>query len=466
MFLNIDCKNPIDVAAIDDNESVISYGDLVNFCNIFGKVIRKRTLIFILSENCIGALAGYFGALSNRIVPLIINSETEIDLVHNLLDMYKPEFLWLPERLQSHYGNKTIFNYQNYSLVETGENAPVLHEELSLLLPTSGSTGSSKLVRHSYRNIEDNARNVSLLFELTKDERALATLPIFYTMGLSVISSHIYSGATVLLTQRNLTDVNFWSFIKKHKATSFTGVPYSYEILNRLRFFKMDLPHLKLITQGGGKMDENLFRSCANYANTHGKKFIATYGQTEGTARMAYLPADLANSKICSIGRAIPNGTLFLVNEQGQIINEQEATGQMVFKGTNVTLGYAYSADDLIKGDENKGVLFTGDLAKRDADGCFYIIGRMGRFLKLFGLRVGLDECEKIIKDEYGIECACTGTDECMFVYITDENFIEKVKILLIQKTKIIASAFKVCVISEIPKNESGKILYSKLNKK
>ena len=131
---------------------------------------------------------------------------------------------------------------------------PPLYKELSLLLPTSGSTGSSKLVRHSYKNVEANARNVSLLFGLDKHERALATLPIYYTMGLSVISSHIYAGATILLTGKSLTDGKFWTFMKEHRATSFTGVPYSFEVLQKLRFFRMDIPHLQLITQGGGKM--------------------------------------------------------------------------------------------------------------------------------------------------------------------------------------------------------------------
>ena len=413
----------------------------------------------------IGAFAGYIGALSNKIVPLIIHSHTESGLFQNLLAAYRPEYLWLPERLGHEYGSEVIFGFKHYILVKTGMTPPPLYKELSLLLPTSGSTGSSKLVRHSYKNVEANARNVSLLFGLDKHERALAALPIYYTMGLSVISSHIYAGATILLTGKSLTDGKFWTFMKEHRATSFTGVPYSFEVLQKLRFFRMDLPHLQLITQGGGKMDEKLFRTCAGYAEKNGKKFIATYGQTEGTARMAYLPAHLASSKICSIGRAIPNGELSLVDEQGKLILEKEATGQLIYKGPNVTLGYAFSADDLIRGDENQGVLFTGDLARRDADGCYYIIGRIGRFLKLFGLRVGLDECERIIKAEYNLSCACTGTDKGMYVYITDGKFTDKVLDLLIRKTHIIASAFKVIVIPEIPKNEAGKILYSKLIK-
>ena len=276
MFLNIDQKNPADIAAIDDHEDSLTYGELVRFCDHFGEVLDKRTLIFILSENCIGAFAGYIGALSNKIVPLIIHSHTESGLFQNLLAAYRPEYLWLPERLGHEYGSEVIFGFKHYILVKTGMTPPPLYKELSLLLPTSGSTGSSKLVRHSYKNVEANARNVSLLFGLDKHERALAALPIYYTMGLSVISSHIYAGATILLTGKSLTDGKFWTFMKEHRATSFTGVPYSFEVLQKLRFFRMELPHLQLITQGGGKMDEKLFRTCADYAEKNGKKFIRT----------------------------------------------------------------------------------------------------------------------------------------------------------------------------------------------
>ena len=108
--------------------------------------------------------------------------------------------------------------------------------------------------------------------------------------------------------------------------------------------------------------------------------------------------------------------------------------------------------------------LVTGDLAYRDEDGCYYIVGRMGRFLKLFGMRIGLDECEQIIKAKYPVECACTGTDEKMFVYITDESLTAGVKDELVAKTKLVATAFEIRVIPAIPKNEAGKVLYSKLN--
>jgi acyl-coenzyme A synthetase/AMP-(fatty) acid ligase len=277
-------------------------------------------------------------------------------------------------------------------------------------------------VRHSYSNIQENAKNVGQVFEIKTSDRAMAILPMYYTMGLSVITSYLASGATVLLFNGSLTDAVFWKFLKEQKATVFTGVPYSFEIISKLRFTRMDLPDLKIISQGGGKLNPSLFNDFAEYAERTGKKFIATYGQTEGTARMAYLPAEFAKTKIGSIGKAIPNGNLFLIDDNGNEILNPDIPGQMVYSGLNVTLGYAYSGDDLQKGDERNGVLPTGDIAVKDKEGFFYIVGRISRFLKLYGVRIGLDELEHLIVQNFGVETVCTGDDNVGRVWIPLET--------------------------------------------
>lgn len=465
MFLNIDKFEGNSLAAIDDSGSSITYSELLQFSDVFNRLMEKRSLIFILSENVVGSLIGYIGALNNRIVPLIINANSEKELFNHLFTVYQPEYIWLPESMKNRFNYSVLYNIYEYCLLKTGLPSKTLNEELALLLPTSGSTGSTKLVRHSYKNIQSNARNVAEMFNLTKSERPIVSLPMYYTMGLSVVSSHLYVGATLLLVKNSLLSPVFWIFLKEQRATSFTGVPYSFEVLAKLRFTRMNLPDLKLITQGGGKMSENLFNMYAEYAHNNDKKFIATYGQTECTARMTYLPAELATSKTCSIGIAEPNGELWIVDENGNKVEDLEASGQMVFKGDNVTLGYAYNLDDLAKGDENNGIRFTGDIVRRDKDGCYYVIGRMERFLKLYGFRVGLDECESMIKEAFHIESACIGDDENMLIYLTNKDCYEKVISLLSKKTGIIASAFQVRIIDEIPKNEAGKTMYNKLKK-
>jgi len=292
-------------------------------------------------------------------------------------------------------------------------------------------------------------------------------LPLYYTMGLSMVFSHFYVGATVLITNLSMTDRNFWKFMKEGRATSFTGVPYSFEILNLMRFFRMDLPDLTLLTQGGGRMAKELNLKFAEFCRDNGKKWIATYGQSECTARMAWLPPKWAIEKVGSIGIAVPNAELSLIDMDGNPITTPNTEGEMCYRGKNVTMGYARQRGDLLLGDERHGFIRTGDLAYFDEDGCYYIVGRMGRFLKLFGMRVGLDECERIIKGKFsGIECACVGTDEKMLVYLTDEAYKTQVKDELVNRLKLVASSFEVRIIQEIPKNEAGKILYAKLENK
>ncbi|WP_018336212.1 AMP-binding protein [Butyricimonas synergistica] len=457
MFLNLDKKEIQKTAAIDGGREELTYGDLVVLSGEFFKVLPHRTLIFIMSRNSLGALVGYVAALSNKIVPLILSVNTEVDLYEHLRDLYQPEYLWIPTELVDKYGYKKVFSLLDYSLVKTDLVAPVLHDDLALLLPTSGSTGSPKLVRHSYRNIEANAENVSQMFQITPLERAMATLPMHYTMGLSVITSHLYSGATLLFSDKSLLDKEFWTMLKEEKATSFTGVPYSYEVLRKMRFFRMDLPFLKVITQGGGKLREDLFRECVEYAEKNGKKFIATYGQTEGTARMAFLEPEMAKYKIGSIGKAEPNGRLAIIDSEGNKTFEGEAEGEMIYYGENVTLGYAMNSGDLMKGDENRGVLYTGDIVHRDVDGFYYVIGRMKRFLKIFGLRIGLDEIEYLVKSNFDTDCLCSGSDELLKICITNFSLSESIKNFVVEKTHLFHKNIEIIYSSKIERNEAGK---------
>lgn len=455
MLLDLDQKGRQRVAAIDDSGRSVTYGEICDFSQEFKKYLPNRSLIFLLAENKIGSLLGYTSALSNHVVPLIISANTEEGLYNHLYELYQPEYLWLPESKAE--GKDIVFSAWDYCLVKTGYQPTPMYEELSLLLPTSGSTGSPKLVRHSYRNIEANADNVRRLFKLDGSEKAMAILPMHYTMGLSVIASHLLAGSTLLLSGRSLLDKGFWTTLKE--ATSFTGVPYSYEILIKMRFTRMDLPNLKVITQGGGKLTEAMWKTLAQYAKDNGKQFIATYGQSECTARMAYLPAEMAMDKVCSIGIAEPGGQLSIIDDNGNETFEGEAQGEMVYRGDNVTLGYATCREDLLKGDENHGVMHTGDLAKRDSDGCYFIIGRLKRFLKIYGLRIGLDEVENMIRSEFKVDCFCKGNDEKLIILVTSADIAEQLPAFIEEKTHLFHQNIEVQVVKSILRNEAGKVI-------
>lgn len=462
MFLNLDKKPSGRIAAIDDSREPLTYGDICKFSETFSGYVPERSLVFIMARNTLGSLLGYTSCLSNRIVPLILSANTETGLYGRLYELYRPEYLWVPEEKKGDYGHSEVFSAHGYTLLKTGNPPVPMYEDLALLLPTSGSTGSPKLVRHSYRNIESNAMNVSYFFRIRPEDRAMAILPMHYTMGLSVIASHLVSGATLLLCDRSMLDKGFWSMLKDERATSFTGVPYSYEILAKMRFFRMELPDLKIITQGGGRMEDSLFTACVEYAEKFGKSFIPTYGQTEGTARMAYLEPEMARYKPGSIGKAEPNGMLSVLSDDGTESFEGEATGEMVYRGENVTLGYALCREDLQKGDENGGVLHTGDIVRRDSEGYYFIIGRKKRFLKIFGLRIGLDEVEHLVKSSFDTDCLCTGTDEMLTVRITNPSVAEQVRDFIVDKTHLFHKNFEIITVDKIERNEAGKAILNK----
>jgi acyl-coenzyme A synthetase/AMP-(fatty) acid ligase len=228
----------------------------------------------------------------------------------------------------------------------------------------------------------------------------------------------------------------------------------------------MDLPSLRTMTQAGGRLAPELHREFAQYAAETGRSFVVMYGQSEATARMSWLPPEKSLEKCGSIGIAIPGGRFELVDPEGQTINEPDTTGELVYYGENVTLGYAESAEDLPRGDERGGVLATGDLARRDAEGYYYIVGRKNRFLKMFGNRVGLDEVERLLKDRFpGTDCACAGRDDQMYVFATAGAPLEEMKRYLAETTGLYHTSLRLCEIPEIPKNEAGKTLYGEFEK-
>lgn len=427
--------------------------------------IPKRSLMFILTENNVGGIAWVMAAILSGNVPLILSAHTEASLLATMTDTYLPQYICAPVHMAESGIEPVVDDEFGYKLRSTGAPAADLHPDLSHLLPTSGSTGSPKLVRHKYGNIEAAGLNISTFFGLTDKDRPLMVLPLHYTMGLSMVFSHLKVGATILITDLSMTDPRFWRFLKEEHATSFTGVPFSYEILDKMRFTRMKLPDLTLLTQGGGKMPHDLNLKFAEYCRDNGKMWIATYGQSEGTARMAWLPPEHAISKMGSIGIAVPNGRLSLRDAEGEEILESLAEGEMCYEGKNVTMGYARCREDLALGDERDGFLPTGDIAYRDADGFYFIRGRMGRFLKLFGNRIGLDECEQIVKGVVACECACTGTDEKLIVYLTSGTEAEKAKSAIIEAVHLPANVIEIRTIESLPKNEAGKILYAKLSK-
>lgn len=454
-------------ALIDESGGRLTYDALISETDMLAEKVGRRCLVFALCRNEIGSVIGYTAFINNGIVPVMVSSHLEEELLENLLQTYEPEYLWVPKNQIGQFPGMSVeYEAYGYSLTRTGYGKRYpLFDGLGLLITTSGSTGSPKLVRQSYMNVFDNARSIAAYLKLDDTERPITTLPMNYVYGLSIINSHFLVGATLLLTDKGLMQKGFWSFFKEQGATSFGGVPYTYEMLDKLRFYRMELPSLRTMTQAGGKLIPELHEKFANYASEQGKNFVVMYGAAEATARMGYLPPDKAVEKRGSMGIPIPGGKFRLVGEDGTEVTDPLTTGELVYEGKNVTLGYAECGDDLILGDERHGVLETGDMAQFDSDGYYYIVGRKKRFLKIYGNRVNLDEIDRMIKGAFDIEAASSGTDDHMYIFVTEEENAKKVREFVIARTKLNPAAFHVAVIDEIPKNDSGKILYKELAK-
>lgn len=455
------------IALVDEFGNQMSYDMLDAEAYDLTEKIGHRCLVFSLCRNEIGSILGYASFINSGIVPVMVSSHLERALLDNLLHTYFPEYLWTPKEMAGQFlGMPVVHEAHNYVLLRTDYTTKYpLYEGLGLLITTSGSTGSPKLVRQSYTNILDNATSIAEYLGLDDTERPITTLPMNYVYGLSIINSHFLVGSTLLLTDRGIMQKEFWNFFKKAGATSFGGVPYTYEMLDKLRFYRMNLPSLRTMTQAGGKITPELHEKFAQYAVEQGKNFVVMYGAAEATSRMGYLPPEKAVEKKGSMGIPIPGGKFTLVGIDGQEITEPNTTGELVYEGKNVTLGYAERGEDLIKGDERQGRLVTGDMAQFDGEGYYYIVGRKKRFLKIYGNRVNLDEIDRLIKGRFDIEVASSGVDDHMYIFLTEERFAEPVKNFLFEKTKLNPMAFKTVVIDEIPKNESGKILYKELTR-
>ena len=427
----------------------------------FGKHIEKRSLMFCLCKNELGSLVGYLGAMKNKVVPVMLDAAKDSALMKHLLDIYRPNYIWAPRDSIVVYGQPCYTAYE-YALYKYDDRPAKLNDDLALLLTTSGSTGSPKLVRLSYENILSNAESIAEYLHIDENERPVSSLPMHYSFGLSVINSHYVKGATLLLTNQPVIQKKFWEFIQEEKATSMAGVPFTYEMLRRLKIFQMNLPYMKTMIQAGGKLEVQLVQEYVDHCLQCGKEFIVMYGQTEASPRMSYLPWKYAKAKPASIGIAIPNGKFSLIDAHDKEITKPDIDGELIYEGPNVCLGYAECREDLQKGDENQGILHTGDVARRDADGFYYITGRMKRFVKLFGNRVNLDATEQLLKS-VTLDVACVGVDDKLTTFITDTSKLKSVKKTLVQKTGLNLSAFDVRVIDTIPKKSSGKLDYTML---
>lgn len=452
------------VAIVDAYDNRLTYGDLVQMSEEYKRMIPSRSLIMILCDYAIQTVAFYYCQMNNHVVPILVDSKLEQSLLENLIQTYQPEYVWMSDSkadsLQSYITEK-IIEKSTHVLAKTGYSSCELHSDVALLMTTSGSTGSPKLVRITYDGIRSNMEAYKKGVGLSEDDRLITTLPMHYCYGLSKLHIHWLAGARVYVTDVSMLNTKFWEFFERSQITNFGGVPYTYEILQKINFFEKEYLSLRFLTQAGAKLPEERQRWIAECLNNKGIEFYLCYGQTEATTYISLLQAEKATEKLGSVGCALDGLKVSIENP------DDKGVGELVCQGKSISLGYATDRSMLADEDDNCGILRTGDLAYIDEQGDIFIKGRTKRFIKMLGERVSLDEIEALLKIQYpNNEFACSGEDNILNIYHT--GALEPREIQQFCKRKLSLQS-KLCFVNEIdtiPRNNAGKILYGKLQKK
>ncbi|MGI5197797.1 AMP-binding protein [Streptomyces sp. CA-288835] len=409
-----------------------------------------RRLVLLAGANRADALVVHLAALSAGHPVLLVPGDND-RAIRTLTAAYNPDVVARPDD----HGTWTLDERHHGS-------SHTLHPDLALLLSTSGSTGSPKLVRLSHENVQANAESIATYLGISDTDRAATTLPMHYCYGLSVVHSHLLRGAGLILTDRSVSEPDFWAEFRTARGTSLAGVPYTFDLLDRVGFERMRLPQLRRVTQAGGRLAPERVARYAELGRRSGWELFVMYGQTEATARMAYLPPHLAAERPESVGVPIPGGSFRLhpVDDQGDPgigdLDDPEI-GELVYSGPNVMLGYAESPADLALGRTVRE-LHTGDLARRAPDGLYEIVGRRGRFVKILGLRIDPQRVEALL-ERHGVTAYCTADGDALAVAAAGDEAADgdRLRRLVADVCGIPARAIRVRVLAELPRLATDK---------
>lgn len=454
------------IALISSNSGNLTYQNLIKETNKFKKIIPKRSLVLIITSNSFAPIISYIAGIKNDFVSILVDIKTNEQNIANIIKSYKPTFLILPKNSLFKFSKKKnlVYTFYDYSIIKRVDSRKVIIDnELSVLMPTSGSMGSQKFVKISKRNLKSNTESIIKYLRINSKDRSITNMPFSYSYMLSIINTHLQCGGSIMVTNCTMLQKEFWIELAKCKISIFNGVPYIYEILIRLGLEKFDMSHIKTFTQAGGKLDEQYLRKLIKFCKIKNKKFIVMYGQTEASPRMTYLNWKNCENKIGSIGKAIPFTKIWISDDRKKKINKPFQVGELTFSGKNVSSGYANKWSDLNKKYEKKNILYTGDLAYFDKERFFYIKGRKNRIFKIFGNRVNLDEIELRMKKK-NYDVAVREIKNKLNIFY--EKSYSKLKIVknindIIEQDKFEFNCIKV---KKFPRTNSGKINYQNLN--
>ncbi len=395
------------------------YDDSLKIASYLKETIGDTQNVLLISPNSIFFLTAYLGIIKsgNTCVPL--NFAIEQSNLDFILNTTESKTVFITKGLK----RKLEFN-SDIQLIDEDESLQIINnqsvEDFSLdfdksrvaeIIFTSGSTGEPKGVMISHQNILANTNSIIDYLELSSKDIMSVVLPFFYCYGLSLLHTHLKVGASIVLNNSFIFLGSVINDLKNYKCTGFAGVPSHFQILlKKSQTFKTtEFPDLRYVTQAGGKLHTVFIEEFIEAFPT--KDFFVMYGQTEATARLSYMPPNLLKSKTSSIGKAIPDVKLKVVNDKGEKVGLNEE-GELLAKGDNIMLGYYKDEVGTINAIKN-GWLYTGDMAKVDEDGFIYLVARKKEIIKVGGKRVSPKEIEAIILSvSEVVDCTISGIED------------------------------------------------------
>ena len=453
------------IAIIDKEYSNLTYGQILKETNKIKKKVKKRSLILIVSENSLGSLLAYIFCIINNHIGIIIDAKTNKRNILKIFKNYQPQYVFLTKQNVSIlkkvcFEKYTFFNQilmKNISNKKIGSS-----KDLSILLSTSGSMGSVKFVKLSKNNLKHNTDSIIKYLKINKNDSAITNLPISYSYMLSIINTHFEVGGSIVISKYSLIEKKFWEILRNSKITSFNGVPYTYEILEKIGLKNIKLDTLKYLTHAGGKLENNKLEKIIKFCKKNSLKFFSMYGQTEASPRISYLKSEFSQRKIGSIGKGIPGNKIFIVNDNNKRILKPFEEGEIICKGKNVFMGYSKNFNDLRKPNEENYELKTGDLGYFDEDGFFYISGRLSKIAKIFGYRIDISILESLMSKK-GYKIVCLSNNKKIFIFI-EKNYNKTDLINIISKiTNLNITSFEIIKLKSFPRTLNNKISYSEL---
>ncbi len=439
-------------------------GDVATRADIEARADRLRAevvsggLAFLLAEPTLDSATTFHALLAARIPVALVDGTASAETTAALIDRYRPEVV-----LRGRVAEGPTTAVAGTDRAATA-SSPTTHPDLAVLLTTSGSTGSPKLVRLSHRNISTNARQIARSLSLTSADRGVTALPFHYSFGMSVLTSHASVGSPVVVTGASVLEPELWDQIDAHGVTLFPGVPQTYQMLRRLRFASEPLSTVRGLMQAGGRLDPNLINEFAAVMAARGGEFYVMYGQTEASPRIACLPpADLIR-KLGSAGKALAGGTLEARSPDGATLPAGEA-GEIVYTGPNVMMGYAESRADLELGDTHGDTLATGDLGYLDDEGFLFLTGRSKRIAKIAGLRISLDEVEAMAPElqPTAVEAPAGTITLTTLVAESDGDGHTRAARVLAKSLRVPPKLVRILHIDALPLLPNGKVDYRAL---